>query len=199
VPAREKKRCKWAGTDPVYVAYHDDEWGVPVHDDRVLFEFLILEGAQAGLSWITILKRRDGYRKAFSNFDAEKVARYDKRKMARLLEDPGIIRNRLKVEAAVGNARAFLDVVEEFGSFDDYIWRFVDGAPIQNKWKTMREIPAETEDSRALSHDLKRRGFRFVGPTIMYAHMQATGMVNDHVMSCFRHNQVVRLGKKRRR
>lgn len=199
MPAREKKRCKWAGTDPIYVAYHDDEWGVPVHDDRVLFEFLILEGAQAGLSWITILKRRDGYRKAFSNFDAKKVARYDKRKMARLLEDPGIIRNRLKVAAAVGNARAFLEVVEEFGSFDDYIWRFVDGAPVQNKWKTMKDIPPETEDSRALSHDLKRRGFRFVGPTIMYAHMQATGMVNDHVMSCFRHNQVARLGKKRRR
>jgi DNA-3-methyladenine glycosylase I len=181
------------------VAYHDEEWGVPVHDDRTLFEFLLLEGAQAGLSWITILKRREGYRKAFSDFDPERVARYDKRKMARLLEDPGIIRNRLKVEAAVANAGAFLEVVEEFSSFDEYIWRFVDGAPIQNKWKSMREIPAETEDSRALSHDLRRRGFRFVGPTIMYAHMQATGMVNDHVMSCYRHNQVARLGKKRRR
>lgn len=198
MPAREKKRCKWAGIEPIYVAYHDEEWGVPVHDDRVQFEFLILEGAQAGLSWITILKRREGYRKAFSNFDAQKVARYDKRKMARLLEDPDIIRNRLKIESAVGNARAFLDVVEEFGSFDDYIWRFVDWEPTQSKWKTMKDIPAETEDSRALSHDLKQREFRFVGPTIIYAHMQATGMVNDHVMSCFRHNQVARLGKKRR-
>jgi DNA-3-methyladenine glycosylase I len=199
MPAREKKRCKWAGTDPIYVAYHDDDWGVPVHDDRTIFEYLILEGAQAGLSWITILKRRDNYRRAFSNFDPEKVARYDKRKMARLLENPGIIRNRLKVEAAVKNARAYLAVADEFGSFDDYVWRFVDGAPIQNKWKTMRDLPAETGESRALSHDLRRRGFGFVGPTIIYAHMQATGMVNDHVVNCFRHNQVARLAKKRRR
>jgi DNA-3-methyladenine glycosylase I len=199
MPAREKKRCKWAGTDPIYVAYHDDDWGVPVHDDRTIFEYLILEGAQAGLSWITILKRRDNYRRAFSNFDPEKVARYDKRKMARLLENPGIIRNRLKVEAAVKNARAYLAVADEFGSFDDYVWRFVDGAPIQNKWKTMRDLPAETGESRALSHDLRRRGFGFVGPTIIYAHMQDTGMVNDHVVNCFRHNQVARLAKKRRR
>jgi DNA-3-methyladenine glycosylase I len=198
MPAREKRRCKWAGSDPVYVAYHDDEWGVPLHGDQEIFEYLILEGAQAGLSWITILKRREGYRAAFAGFDPLKVARFDKRKIARLLENPGIIRNRLKVEAAVKNAQSFLEVAEEFGSFDSYVWRFVDGEPIHNKWKTMREIPAETDESRAMSFDLRRRGFRFVGPTICYAHMQATGMVNDHVMSCFRHNQVARLGKRKR-
>jgi DNA-3-methyladenine glycosylase I len=183
-------RCAWAGEDPLYVAYHDREWGVPVHDDRLLFEFLILEGAQAGLAWITILRKREGYRKAFAGFDPARVARFDKRKVASLLKDPGIVRNRLKIEAAVSNAKAFLKVQEEFGSFDAYIWEFVGGAPIRNAFGALGEIPAETPESRAMSKDLKRRGFRFVGPTICYAFMQAVGMVNDHVVGCRRYSEL---------
>ncbi|MBJ6724591.1 DNA-3-methyladenine glycosylase I [Geomesophilobacter sediminis] len=179
-------RCAWAGSDPLYHDYHDREWGVPVHDDRLLFEFLILEGAQAGLSWITILRKREAYRAAFAGFDPELVARFDDAKTAELLANPGIVRNRLKIAAAVGNARAFLKVQEEFGSFDAYLWRFVDGKPIQNARKTLSDIPASTPVSDALSRDLKKRGFRFVGSTICYAHMQAVGMVNDHVVDCFR-------------
>ena len=186
--AKEKTRCVWPGTDPLYLKYHDEEWGVPVYDDKKLFEFLILEGAQAGLSWITILKRREGYRKVFANFDVEKVARFDKRKMASALKDPGIIRNRLKVESAVKNAQAFIKVQEEFGSFSDYQWQFVDGKPIINKWT--KKVPATTKESDAFSKDLKKRGFSFVGSTIMYAHMQAVGMVNDHLTTCFRHKQL---------
>ena len=184
------KRCIWCGDDPLYVAYHDEEWGVPVHDDRKLFEFLILEGAQAGLSWITILRRREGYRKAFSGFDPARVARYNQRSIARLLADPGIIRNRLKVNSAVRNARAFLAVQEEFGSFDAYQWRFVDGRPRINRLKRDGDIPATSPQSDAFSKDLKQRGFNFVGSTIIYAHMQAVGMVNDHVVNCFRYKQL---------
>lgn len=186
-------RCAWPGTDPLYVRYHDTEWGVPVHDDRKLFEFLLLEGAQAGLSWITILRKREAYRKAFAGFDPEKVARFDRRKIASLLRDPGIVRNRAKIESAVTNARAFLAVQEEHGSFDAYQWRFVDGRPIQNRWRTMRDVPASTKESDAFSKDLKRRGFKFVGTTIVYAHMQAVGMVNDHVVGCFRRREVAKL------
>jgi DNA-3-methyladenine glycosylase I len=185
-------RCGWAGEDPLYVAYHDEEWGVPVHDDRLLFEFLVLEGAQAGLAWITILRKRDNYRKAFAGFDPAKVARFGARDRARLLRDAGIVRNRAKIDAAIGNARAFLGVQEEFGSFDAYVWRFVDGKPRHNAWKALRQIPPQTAESRAMSRDLRERGFRFVGPTICYSHMQATGMVNDHVVGCFRHRQVRR-------
>jgi DNA-3-methyladenine glycosylase I len=184
------ERCEWAGSDPLYMAYHDREWGVPVHDDRELFEFLILEGAQAGLSWITILKKRARYREVHDGFDPVKVALYDEAKLDALLADPGIVRNRLKVHGAVKNARAFLAVQEEFGSFDAYLWAFVDGAPIQNRWRSLKEIPAETETSRVLSKDLKRRGFTFVGPTICYAFMQAVGMVNDHVTNCPRHAEL---------
>ena len=180
------KRCHWVGPDPLYVEYHDAEWGVPLHDDRKLFEFLVLEAAQAGLSWITILRKRENYRAAFADFDAEAVARFNRRSVERLLRDPGIVRNRQKVEAAVGNARAFLAVQEEFGSFDRYVWRFVDGRPIQGRWKTTRDVPAKTRESEVMSKDLIQRGFRFVGPTICYAHMQATGMVNDHQLDCFR-------------
>ncbi|HEY6872087.1 MAG TPA: DNA-3-methyladenine glycosylase I [Geobacteraceae bacterium] len=183
-------RCAWAGSDPLYLAYHDREWGVPVHDDRLLFEFLTLEGAQAGLSWITILRKREAYRAAFAGFDPEAVARFDAAKVAALLADPGIVRNRLKVESAVTNAQAFLKVREEFGTFDAYMWGFVEGRPIRNAWKSMAEIPASTPLSDALSKDLKRRGFRFVGSTICYAHMQAVGMVNDHVVDCFRWREV---------
>jgi len=185
-----KARCFWCGDDPLYVDYHDREWGVPVRDDRLLFEFLILEGAQAGLSWITILRKRPNYRRAFAEFDPEKVARFDRRKIERLLEDPGIVRNRLKVESAVRNARAFLAVQEEFGSFSDYQWRFVDGRPVQSGLRTRADIPARTDVSDALSKDLKKRGFNFVGSTIMYAHMQAVGMVNDHLVTCFRHREL---------
>jgi DNA-3-methyladenine glycosylase I len=185
-------RCPWCGADPLYVRYHDTEWGVPVYDDRKLFEFLILEGAQAGLSWFTILKRREGYRKAFNGFDAEKVARYSSAKIEKLLTDPGIIRNRLKVESAVKNAKSFLNVQEEFGSFSDYQWRFVNGEPIQNKLRDIKKIQATSKESDAFSKDLKTRGFSFVGSTIMYAHMQAVGMVNDHLVSCFRHEEVSR-------
>ncbi len=197
-PERRKNvRCTWSENgDQNYISYHDQEWGVPQHDDPVLFEFLMLEGAQAGLSWSTILKKRPTYRKAFSNFDVRKVARYSQAKIALLLNDPGIVRNRLKVESAVINARAFLEVQQEFGSFEAYIWRFVDGKPIQNTWKTMKQVPVSTVQSDAMSKDLKRRGFKFVGSTIMYAFMQATGMVNDHTVGCFRWKQVQGLGTR---
>jgi DNA-3-methyladenine glycosylase I len=186
-------RCAWAqGGDAQYLAYHDHEWGVPVHDDRKLFEFLILEGAQAGLSWSTILKKRDGYRAAFADFDPERVAAFGEAETAALLLNPGIVRNRLKIAAAVTNARAFLEVQSEFGSFDAYVWRFVDGRPIVNAWRTREEVPARTAESDALSKDLVKRGFKFVGTTIMYAHMQATGMVNDHTVDCFRYGAVWR-------
>ena len=183
-------RCPWGESDPLYVPYHDTEWGVPLHDDRRIFEMLVLEGAQAGLSWLTILRRREAYRSAFGRFDPQVVARYGPREVASLLADAGIIRNRLKIEAAIGNARAFLDVQREFGSFDRYIWRFVGGRPKQNAWKTLDAVPARTAESEAMSRDLRARGFRFVGPTICYAHMQATGMVNDHLVGCFRHRAV---------
>jgi DNA-3-methyladenine glycosylase I len=186
----EKTRCGWCGSDSLYVAYHDIEWGVPVFDDRTLFEFLILEGAQAGLSWSTILKKREGYRRAFADFDPEKVARFSEMKVAKLLADPAIVRNRLKVASAVTNARAFLEVQDEQGSFSAYIWAFIDGAPIQNRWRSLSEIPATTPLAETISKDLVKRGFRFVGPTIVYAHMQATGMVNDHLVGCFRHREV---------
>jgi DNA-3-methyladenine glycosylase I len=183
-------RCAWCGSDPLYVRYHDEEWGVPVHDDLKLFEFLVLEGAQAGLSWFTILKRREGYRAAFEGFDPARVAGYGEADVARLLNDPGIIRNRAKVASAIQNAKAFLKVKEEFGSFDAYIWRFVDGRPIVNRFIDMGDLPARTDLSDAISKDLKARGFSFVGSTIVYAHMQATGMVNDHVTPCFRYGEV---------
>jgi len=183
------KRCEWARTD-LSIAYHDREWGVPLHDDRRLFEFLILEGAQAGLSWETILKKRSAYRKAYDRFDPKKVARYDRRKVARLLADEGIVRNRLKIGASIDNARAFLEVREEFGTFDAYLWEFVGGKPKRNRWKKLAEIPARSPEGDALSKDLKARGFRFVGPTICYAFMQAVGMVNDHTTDCFRHDEV---------
>lgn len=172
------------------IAYHDEEWGVPVHDDRLLFEFLVLEGAQAGLSWSTILRKREAYRRAFAGFDPSKVARFDEKRIERLLQDPGIVRNRLKVQAAVTNARAMLEVQREFGSFDAYIWQFVGGKPRRNRWRTLAEIPAQTPEATAMSTDLKRRGFRFVGPTICYAFMQAVGMVNDHLVSCFRYREL---------
>lgn len=182
-----RKRCAWAAdAGPLYQRYHDREWGVPVHDDRKLFEFLILEGAQAGLSWSTILKKRENYRRAFANFDPRRVARYDAAKARRLLNDPGIVRNRLKIRSTIDNARAFLKVQKEFGSFDAYIWRFVGGRPIQNRRRTMKQVPPRTKESDAMSKDLKQRGFRFVGSTVCYAFMQAVGMVNDHTVDCFR-------------
>ena len=187
-------RCKWAeGVSLDYIRYHDEEWGVPAYDDRTQFEFLILEGAQAGLSWSTILNKREGYRKLFADFDPEKVARFTKKRVEKLLLDPAIVRNRLKVESAVSNARAFLKVQKEFGSFSEYIWGFVDGKPIQNKFRKDSDVPATSPESDALSKDLKKRGFRFVGSTIIYAHMQATGMVNDHVTGCFRHKPCARM------
>lgn len=185
------ERCPWAGNDPAYIAYHDEEWGVPVHDDQKLFEFIILEGAQAGLSWLTILKRRQGYKKAFADFDVQAVASYTPEKIEKLLLDPGIIRNKLKVNAAVTNARAFIKIQEEFGSFDTYSWRFVGGRPKINAFKTLDEVPATSKESDAFSKDLKQRGFKFVGSTIIYAHMQAMGMVNDHLVSCFRYREVM--------
>jgi len=185
-----KTRCAWANNDPQLREYHDWEWGVPVHDDRLLFEFLVLEGAQAGLSWSTILKKRDNYRKAFDDFDPLKVARYEAEKIEALLSDPGIVRNRLKVVAAVENARALVKVQEEFGSFDSFIWRFEEGVPKQNHWKLMREIPGSSSESEKMSKELIKRGFRFVGPTICYAFMQATGMVNDHTVDCYRHTEL---------
>jgi DNA-3-methyladenine glycosylase I len=183
-------RCAWVGDDPLYIAYHDQEWGVPVHDDHLLFEFLVLEGAQAGLSWLTILRKREGYRKAFAGFDPELVTAFDSQDVERLLADPGIVRNRLKVESAIANAQALLKVQDEFGSFDAYLWEFVGGKTIQNRWLNLGEIPAKTPEAEQLSRDLKRRGFRFVGPTICYAHMQATGMVNDHTIDCFRWSEL---------
>jgi DNA-3-methyladenine glycosylase I len=184
------RRCEWAGTDPEMVAYHDTEWGVPVHDDTVHFEFLVLEGAQAGLSWSTILKRRAGYRKAFAGFDPAKVARFTPAKVDKLLTDTGIIRNRAKVESTVRNARGFLAVQKEFGTFDDYIWGFVGGRPIVNNWRRMAQLPPISAESEALSKDLKRRGFGFVGPTVCYAHLQAAGLVNDHTVGCFRYAEL---------
>ncbi|MBW8864701.1 MAG: DNA-3-methyladenine glycosylase I [Verrucomicrobia bacterium] len=186
---KELSRCPWP-SDDLMIRYHDTEWGVPVHDDRLLFEYLILEGAQAGLSWSTVLKKRENYRAAFDNFDAEKIARYSDKKVAALLADPGIIRNRLKIAATIQNAKMFLNVREEFGSFDAYLWRFVDGKPIVNRRKNMQQVPARTEVSDALSKDLLKRGFKFVGSTICYANMQAIGMVNDHLVTCFRHREV---------
>ena len=188
-------RCPWCGDDPLYVAYHDTEWGVPCHDDRRLFEFLMLEGAQAGLAWITILRKRAAYRRAFDDFDPALVARYGDAEVARLLGDPGIVRNRLKIAAAIANANAFLTVQNQFGSFDAYLWGFVDGKPVRNAWRTMAEIPAETGISAAMSRDLKARGFKFVGATICYALMQAVGLVNDHLTSCFRHQEVQKLSR----
>jgi DNA-3-methyladenine glycosylase I len=185
-----KSRCKWAGPEQIYLDYHDYEWGVPVYDDRTLFEFLILEGAQAGLSWITILKKRENYRRAFDNFDPSKIANYDEKKIEELLQDPGIIRNRRKIEGAIDNARAFLKVQEEFGSFSQYIWGFVGGKPRVNHWTSHGEIPAQTSESQAMSRDLQKRGFKFVGPTICYAFMQAVGMVNDHTVDCFRYEEI---------
>lgn len=189
------ERCEWSTTDPDYIHYHDTEWGVPVHDDQKIFEFLILEGAQAGLSWLTILKRREGYRKAFAGFDPQKVARFSDKKIQELLKDPGIIRNKLKVNSAVTNAQNFLKIQEEFGSFDAYAWRFVDGRPKINQFTSMDQIPATSKESDAFSKDLKQRGFKFTGSTIIYAHMQATGMVNDHLVSCFRYKQVMELAQ----
>ena len=188
-----QKRCSWCGEDALYVAYHDQEWGVPLHDDQKLFEFLILEGAQAGLSWLTILKKRDAYRKAYYHFDADKVARFNSRSVERLMNNPGIVRNRLKIKASIDNARAFLEVQNEFGNFNSYIWQYVDHRPIQNQWRQLKDIPASTQQSIQMSKDLQQRGFRFVGPTICYAFMQAVGMVNDHVVDCFRHKQVARI------
>ncbi len=186
-------RCAWCGSDPLYLQYHDEEWGTPVHDDRALFEFLCLEGAQAGLSWITILKKRDNYRQAFDNFDAEKIARYDARQIEMLLQDPGIVRNRLKVNGFVKNARAYLELRDEFGTFDKYIWSFVGGRPRVNAWTSIREIPAHTSESDAMSKDLKKRGMTFVGSTICYAFMQACGMVNDHEVGCFRYKPLKKM------
>jgi DNA-3-methyladenine glycosylase I len=187
------KRCEWCGTEDIYVDYHDKEWGVPVHDDKLHFEMIILDGAQAGLSWITILKRREGYRKAFDNFDVSKVAVYNDKKIEKLLDDSGIIRNRRKVKSAVQNAKAFLKIQKEFGSFDNYIWQFVNYKTISNKWKKMNELPAKTIESDKMSKDLKKRGFSFVGSTICYAYMQAAGMVNDHTTDCFRYKEISKL------
>jgi DNA-3-methyladenine glycosylase I len=184
------QRCTWVGVDdPLMLQYHDREWGVPVHDDRKHFEFLVLEGAQAGLSWMTVLKKREGYRRAFDGFDPEKIARFSPRRIEKLVLDSGIIRNRMKIEAAVRNARAFIKIQEELGSFDSYCWRFVDGRPKLNRWRTMQQIPATSPESDAFSKDLKHRGFTFVGSTILYAHMQAVGMVNDHLVDCFRYRE----------
>lgn len=189
---REKKRCPWCESNELQIAYHDREWGVPVHDDRVLFEFLILEGAQAGLSWDTILKKREHYRRAFAGFDAKKISRFGAKEARALMRNPGIVRNRLKIAAAISNARAFLAVQREFGSFDRYIWRFVGGQSLQGRRRSLKNVPASTPESDAMSKDLKNRGFRFVGSTICYAFMQATGLVNDHLVSCFRHRAVSR-------
>ena len=185
-----QNRCAWAGNDALYQSYHDTEWGVPLHDDRRLFEFLVLEGAQAGLSWITILRKRENYRDAFDDFDATRIAAYDANKIESLLQNPGIVRNRLKIEATVTNARRFLEVQDKYGSFDTFVWQFVGGRPRQNNWRGLAEVPASTPESDAMSKELKRRGFKFVGTTICYAHMQATGMVNDHTTDCFRHREL---------
>lgn len=186
-----KKRCDWVPLDnPLYVKYHDEEWGVPIHDDRLLFEFLVLEGMQAGLSWLTILRKRENFRTAFDHFDPREIALYNEKKIEELMQNSGIIRNRLKIEAAVQNAKTFLDVQAEFGSFDTFIWQFVEGKPMVNQWKTLKEIPARTTLSDTISKELNKRGFKFVGSTIIYAHMQATGMVNDHTIDCFRYKEV---------
>lgn len=187
-----KQRCTWCGDDPLYIRYHDKEWGVPLHNDQKLFEFLILEGAQAGLSWITILRKRDAYRKAFDNFNYNKICRYNNRKMQSLLNNPGIVRNQLKIHAAVQNAKAFIEVRNEFGTFDKYIWRFVNGKPVRNRWKHSKMVPANTPVSDTISKDLKQRGFTFIGTTICYAFMQAVGMVNDHTLDCFRYQELTR-------
>ena len=191
-----KKRCEWCGDDPLYIDYHDNEWGVPLHDEQLLAEFLILEGAQAGLSWITILKKRENYREAFDFFDCEKIAQYSQQDVDRLLQNTGIVRNRLKIGSAIKNARAILAIREEFGSLDSYLWSYVDGKPLQNSWPSMKELPGKTELSEAMSKDLKKRGFNFVGPTICYALMQAIGMVNDHTVDCYRHKEVFDLTNK---
>jgi DNA-3-methyladenine glycosylase I len=193
-----EKRCAWVSEDPLYIAYHDQDWGVPVHDDRVLFEFLLLEGAQAGLSWITILRKRENYRRAFAHFDPRKVARFDQAKVKKLLSNPGIVRKRLKIAGAIENAKAFLQVQDEFGSFDAYIWQFVGDRPKMNAWRSLKELPARTPESDALSKDLARRGFKFVGSTICYAFMQAVGMVNDHTVDCFRYRAVQRKSRVQR-
>jgi DNA-3-methyladenine glycosylase I len=193
---KARVRCWWSGTDPLMQHYHDTEWSVPQHDDQMLFEFLILEGAQAGLSWQTVLRKREAYRKAFANFDPRKVAKFDAAKQEALMQNEGIVRNRLKIQSAVRNAKAFLAVQKEFGSFDQYLWNFVDHAPIQNSWEQQKQVPAVTPVAVALSKDLKKRGFNFVGPTIMYAFMQAVGMVNDHTTDCFRYKEVRKLGRQ---
>ena len=185
-----KNRCSWCGETPLYVDYHDKEWGVPVYDDDRLFEFLVLETFQAGLSWITVLRKRENFKLAFDNFDYQKIAKYDDKKFERLIQDAGIIRNKLKIKATISNAIAFMDIQKEFGSFSKYIWDFVNGKPIVNQWKTLNEIPSKTELSDVISKDLKKRGFKFVGSTVIYAHMQATGMVNDHIVDCFRYQEV---------
>ena len=188
-----KIRCPWVNNDPLMIQYHDNEWGVPVHNSRLLFEFLVLEGAQAGLSWRTILKKRENYRAAFNNFEPENVAAYNEQKIEELRGNSGIVRNRLKIRAAVANANALLEIQNDFGSFDSYIWKFVDGKPIQNEWKNMADIPSSTPESEKMSSDLKKRGFKFVGPTICYAFMQAVGMVNNHTIDCFRHSEIVEM------
>lgn len=190
-------RCGWSISDPLMIDYHDNEWGVPVHDDRKHFEMIVLDGAQAGLSWQTVLKKREAYREAFDNFDPKKVARYDERKIEELLNNPGIIRNRLKVSSAIKNANAFLEVRKEFGTFDKYIWQFVGGSPMHNTWKSLKELPAKTPESDAMSKDMKKRGFNFVGSTICYAYMQAAGMVNDHTVECFRHKEIRRISRNK--
>jgi len=191
-----KSRCEWCGSDPLYIAYHDEEWGVPVHDDRHLFEMLLLEGAQAGLSWLTILKKRENYRKAFHGFDPKKIAAYSQRDIQRLLSDPGIVRNRLKIESAIKNARGMLKIVQEFGSFSSFLWRYVNNSPRQNAWSSLSEIPARTEQSDMMSSDLKKRGFSFIGSTICYAFMQSVGMVNDHIVGCFRYAEVKKMARQ---
>ncbi len=186
----ELNRCPWCGTDELYVKYHDEEWGVPVHDEQKHFEFLVLESAQAGLNWLTILRKRENYRKAYDNFDAAKISEYDENKVNELMQNAGIIRNRRKIEASINNAKGFLEIQKEFGSFDNYIWSFVDNKPVINHWKDISEVPATSELSDKVSKDLKKRGFKFLGSTIIYAHLQATGIINDHLTSCFRHNEV---------
>ena len=185
------ERCPWPGEDALFLKYHDEEWGVPAHDDRKHFEFLVLESAQAGLSWLTILRRRDNYRAAYSNFRPEVVAKYKTARINELLNNPGIIRNRKKIEASINNAARFLEIQEEYGSFDSYIWRFIDGNPVINRWETLSLIPAKTALSEKISADLKSKGFKFIGPTIIYSHLQAVGLVNDHIMSCFRYNEII--------
>ena len=190
-----KTRCEWCGEDSLYIAYHDHEWGVPVHDDQLLFEFLVLEGAQAGLSWITVLRKRENYRKAFDSFDIEQVAGYSEADVSRLLADAGIVRNRLKIESAIRNARGVLQLQEDFGSLDSFIWSYVDGISVQNEWKTLAELPVNTEISDRMSRDLKKRGFNFVGSTICYSFMQAVGMVNDHTTDCFRYGEIKKIAR----